>query len=192
MFVDSARIRSKQLQGCVCCQPQSRFQGFGRRGLLGLAAAAVAVPFFIAPARAEDGTSYEAMLLTCIDPRMVVPVADWMQGRGLKGKYSQFAIAGAGAGVVAPAFEPWHDTFWDNLEASIQLHKIKRVIVVNHRDCGAVAIAYGSEAIKTPEAEWALHKTVYGEFKDELAERQPALQTEGGLMALDGSIDMFA
>lgn len=192
MLVDSARIRSEQLQGCVCCKPRSHFPGFGRRGLLGLAAAVVAVPFVIAPAWAEDGKAYQAMLLTCIDPRMVVPVATLMQDRGLKGQYSQFAIAGAAVGVVAPAFEAWHDTFWDNLEASVQLHKITRVIVVNHRDCGAAAIAYGADAIRTPEAEWAVHKTAYSQFKDELSKRQPGMQTGGGLMALDGSIEEFA
>ena len=29
-----------------------------------------------------------------------------------------------------------HQTFWENLEISVQLHNIKKVIVINHRDCG--------------------------------------------------------
>jgi carbonic anhydrase len=65
---------------------------------------------------------YEAMVLSCIDPRFQEPVATYTAGRQLTGKYSQFTIAGASIGVVAPAFKEWHKTFWDNLGASIQLH----------------------------------------------------------------------
>lgn len=170
-------------RGCACCTP-----AVGRRGMLGLATSA-----FLAPmARAEDGTAYDSMLLTCIDPRFVTPVNAWMGTRGLTGKFSQFAIAGAPVGVVAPAFAAWHTAFWDNLGASIQLHKITRVIAVSHRDCGAAAIAYGEASIATPAAETALHRRVYAEFKAELARRQPAMRVEGGLMALDGSMEMFA
>ena len=32
---------------------------------------------------------YEAMLLSCIDPRMVTPVYKYMDQRGLTGQYSQ-------------------------------------------------------------------------------------------------------
>jgi carbonic anhydrase len=191
MLIASTHIGFAHSEGCACCMPAGHVRGIGRRGLLGLAAAAFAAPLFIPPARAEDGTAFEAMLLTCIDPRLVMPVNAWMESRGLKGQYSQFAIAGAAVGVVAPAFATWHAAFWDNLAASIQLHKITRVIVVDHRDCGAAAIAYGVDAIATPDAELNLHKMVYGQFKTELAKRQPAMHAEGGLMALDGSIEMF-
>jgi carbonic anhydrase len=177
---------------CGCCATLGPRRGIGRRGMLGLAAGAMLAPILIPPARAEDGTAFDSMLLTCIDPRFVTPVASWMDGRGLKGQYSQFAIAGAPVGVVAPAFATWHTAFWDNLGASIQLHKITRVIVVSHRDCGAAAIAYGADSIATRDAENALHKRVYAEFKAELAKRQPSMRAEGGLMALDGSIEAFA
>ena len=66
------------------------------------------------------------------------------------------------AGVVAPAFEAWHDTFWDNLDASIQLHEINAVIVIDHRDCSAVKIAYGEQAIATPEIETVTHRQILG------------------------------
>ncbi len=153
---------------------------------------AAAAPTFIRPAMAEDGKPFEAMLLTCIDPRFVTPVNAWMATRGLKDQFSQFAIAGSAVGVVAPAFATWHAAFWDNLAASIQLHKIKRVVVVNHRDCGAAAIAYGADAIATPAAETNLHRTVFATFKSELAKRQPSMGVEGGLMALDGTVEVFA
>lgn len=173
---------------CACCGPFLGAAGLRRRGFMAAVAGALAAPMLSIPARAEDGTAYEALLLTCIDPRFVTPVFGWMADKGLKDRYSRFAIAGSAVGVVAPAFAAWHAAFWDNLGASIQLHKITRVIVMNHRDCGAAAIAYGAAAIATPAAENSLHQAVYESFKGQLAARHPALKLEGGLMALDGTV----
>lgn len=174
---------------CACCGPIFRQpRPVGRRGLLALAGGLAGTAFLGGRALAEDGSAYEAMLLTCIDPRFVVPVNGWMEKQGLKGQYSQFAIAGAAVGVVAPAFSAWAPAFWDNLGASIQLHKIRRVIVVGHRDCGAAAIAYGAASIATPAAETALHQQVYATFVAQLAQKQPSMKPSGALMALDGSV----
>src|SRR5262249_16167137 len=82
--------------------------------------------------------NYEAMVLSCIDPRMQEPVRKYSVDQNLTGKFSQFVIAGAAIGVVAPAFKEWHQAFWDNLDTSIQLHHIKKVIAIDHRDCVAV------------------------------------------------------
>ena len=51
----------------------------------------------------------------------------------LTGKYSSFTIAGAAIGVTAKKFKKWHSTFLDNLSTSIKLHKINKLIVINHR-----------------------------------------------------------
>src|ERR1700744_5339127 len=87
--------------------------------------------------------NYDAMLLTCIDPRFPEPTIKYMEGRNLVGKYSQFTFAGAAIGATAPKFKGWHETFWQNLSASIELHTIPKVIALDHRDCGAARIAYG-------------------------------------------------
>ena len=142
-------------------------------------------------ARAASG-EYEAMVLACIDPRLQEPVHDYLKKRGLIGRFSQFTIAGAADGVVAPRFAAWHDTFWDNLAISAELHQIKRVIAIDHRDCGAAKLAYGAASIATPNAETETHRKAFGQFRRELARRQPKLAVETGLMALDGSILMLS
>ena len=141
-------------------------------------------------APAAEG-NYEAMLLTCIDPRFPEPTIKYMEGQHMVGKYSQFSFAGASIGVVAPAFKTWAPAFWDNLAASIQLHNIPKVIAMNHRDCGAAKIAYGADAVKDQAAETATHKAALLEFKKQVGERQPKLQVELHLMAIDGSVETF-
>ena len=143
----------------------------------------------LASGAAEPG--YEAMLLSCIDPRMVSPVYDHMRQGGLAGKYSQFCIAGAAIAVVAPSFETWRIAFWGNLAASIKLHRIKKLIAIDHRDCGAARIAYGEAALATAQAETDAHRRALAEFRAAVAKRHPDLTVETGLMALDGSLQML-
>lgn len=154
----------------------------GSAGLL-----ATTAPF---AALAAEG-NYDAMLLSCIDPRMVSPVYKYMDQRGLTGQYSQFVIAGAAIAVVAPKFEAWRPAFWDNLAATVQLHHIKRLIAIDHRDCGATAIAYGAASIADPQIETETHRKALAELRKEVGQRQPGLTIETGLMALDGSIQML-
>lgn len=135
--------------------------------------------------------NYEAMLLTCIDPRFPQPTIDYMKSRDMVGKYSQFTFAGAAIGVVAPAFKAWHKTFWDNLAASIQLHNIPKVIALDHRDCGAAKIAYGAAKVATPELETKTHQRALAEFRRQVHQRHPKMAVETGLMALDGKVEMF-
>ncbi len=153
-------------------------------GSLGLVAAL--------PSSVWAGTgNYEAMLLYCIDPRIVDAVHDYMDQRGLRGKYSQFVFAGAAVGVVAPAFGTWETTFWDNLGISARLHHIKTVIALDHRDCGAARIAYGEENVANPQVETTTHRKALAEFRRQVGIRQPDIAVETGLMALDGSVEMF-
>ena len=70
---------------------------------------------------------YEAMVLSCIDPRFQSKVYKYLKAKKLTGKYSAFTISGAAVGVTHQKFKKWHSTFWENLETSIKLHKIKNI-----------------------------------------------------------------
>lgn len=144
------------------------------------------------PAACEGHGPYDAMVLSCIDPRMIDQVHYYMDILNKKRcKYSQFVIAGAAVGVMAPKFKAWHVAFWENLDASISLHKIKKVIAIDHRDCSAAKLAYGDKSIADPAAETATHKRVLAEFQKEVNRLHPTLEVVTGLMALDGNIEVF-
>jgi len=185
----AAIIGDRHPVSCACCDGMLK-GAFDRRGFLRLTAGGLAVATLPGLARAEEG-GYEAMVLSCIDPRFIDPVHSYLGQQGLTGKYSQFVIAGAAIGVVAPAFKTWHKAFWDNLAASIQLHRIKRVIAIDHRDCGAARIAYGDASIANPTIETKTQRDALGKFRRQVAHRQSHLAVETGLMALDGTLEMF-
>jgi hypothetical protein len=168
--------------GCGCLQLLQRRKLFG----LGLGAAALAAA---GPALAID-KGYEAMLVKCIDPRFTTNTWAYMASRGWQNLYSQFNIAGGPIGVVAPAFAEWHKTFWDNLGISIQLHNVKRVVGITHRDCGAAAVAYG-EQVKTDRAfETKVNVEALRSFRAEVKKRHPPLMVELGIMELSGAVEV--
>lgn len=167
--------------GCGC------LPNLSRRGILGAGFAGALMAAF--PALAADG-KYEAMLVNCIDPRFTTSSWKYMGDRGMRDKYSQFVIAGGPIGVVSPNFADWQKAFWDNLAITMQLHDIKRVIGLTHRDCGAAAVVYG-DAIKTNKSlETTSHTAALTMFRAEVAKRQPKLAVDTGIMALDGTVEV--
>jgi carbonic anhydrase len=174
---------------CTCSCGDLLARGYDRRRFMQMAGGVAAAAFPLTAV--AQGTTYEAMLLSCIDPRTQEGVRAYMDKQGLLNKYSQFTFAGAAIGVVAPKFIAWHKTFWDNLAATVQLHSIKKIIAIDHRDCGACRIAYGDKSTSTPEIETEQHRKVFAQFRKEAARRQPKLAIETGLMALDGNMEIM-
>ncbi len=132
---------------------------------------------------------YEAMLLNCIDPRFTDTSARYMAANDMRGRYSHFVVAGGPIGAVHPRFAAWHAAFWENLDITVQLHRIKRVVAMTHRDCGAAKLAFGEAAVATREAENASHGEMLRAFTSEVRRRQPALLVVAGIMDIDGNVD---
>ncbi len=179
---------------CSCHAVGPRRHELQRRGFLRLATAAGAGLALAPVVGWAQGKAYRAMLLSCVDPRTQTPIASWMNAPaagshaiGLDGKYSQFTVAGAAVGVVAPAFAGWETTFWDNIGASIQLHAITALIAVDHGNCGALGIAYGQRVLDDPKLELAAHLADAKRLKEELAIRHPDLDYQAWFVDRDAT-----
>ena len=120
---------------------------------------------------------YEAMVLSCIDPRFQSRVYKYLKTKNLIGKYSSFTIAGAGIGVTHEKFKKWHSTFWDNLNTSIKLHKINKLIVINHTDCGAAKMANKEKKFNL-FVENKMHKLSFKNIKNKLKKKHPKLKVK--------------
>ena len=133
---------------------------------------------------------YRAMVLSCIDPRFQPIVYNYLKRKKLIGKYSAFTIAGSAIGVTAPKFKKWHKTFWDNLETSIKLHKIKKLIVINHRDCGVAKIINGKK-ILNKNNELNIHKISFIKIKKKVKNKYPNLYIETNFISLNKKVEKF-
>ncbi len=156
---------------------------------MGFGAAALAAMPLGRLAHAASG-DYEAMLVNCIDPRVTEGNSAYMSASNMGGRYSQFAIAGGPLGAVHERFASWHAAFWDNLAITSELHNIKRVVALTHRDCGAARLALGAAAVGTRAAETASHAEVLRAFSTQVGRRQPRLSVVAGIMDLDGRVDL--
>lgn len=166
--------------------PNLDLQGLSRRkfAVLGLSALGIA-----AMPAAAGAAEVEALALTCIDYRLVDDNVKFFDGLHLTNEYDQVALAGASLAGVSPKFPSSNAAFWDHVGIAKTLHHIKKLIVVDHRDCGAYKIAFGNEIAATPDAETAQHRKVIVQLQAKLAKRYPHLGYEAYLMALDGTAE---
>lgn len=160
-----------------------------RRQFGALVAAGTGLALF--PTAAFAGHA-EALALTCMDYRLVDDAVKFFDGLHLTNEYDQVSLAGASLGAVSPKFPSSNAAFWDHVGIAKTLHHIKKVIVVDHRDCGAYKVAFGGKFAAAPAAETAQHKEVMAKFKKALAKKHPDLGAEFYLMALDGTAEKIA
>ena len=135
-------------------------------------------------------SNYKAMVLSCMDPRFQPIVYNFLKKKKLIGKYSSFTIAGASLGVTTTKFKKWHKTFWDNIDISIKLHNIKKLIVVNHRDCGVAKIINGKNFFYN-DIEKKIHKESFQKIKKLFKKKYPKLNIELNIISLNKKVEIY-
>ena len=130
------------------------------------------------------------MVLSCMDPRFQPIVNNYLKKRKLNGKYSAFTIAGSAIGVTVSKFKKWHKSFWDNIDISIKLHKIKKLIVINHYDCGAAKIINGKKIFNYVN-ELKVHRKSFILIKRKFKKKYPSLSIETILISLNKKVQKF-
>jgi hypothetical protein len=101
---------------------------------------------------ADDSKKAKALLLSCMDLRVIDETAWLMQELGLHNKYDHVAIAGSALGVLTASYRGasqyeakkgvadishFGKTFWNHVDLAIALHQIDKIVIVEHGDCGA-------------------------------------------------------
>ena len=131
----------------------------------------------------------EALVLNCMDYRLIAPVADYLEARGLRGKYDQIVLAGGAIGVMADETSAWAETFWQHVKLAREMHGIRKIIVIDHRDCGACKAFVGQDCADEREGETVIHEAWMRALADDIKTREPDLEVELLLMDLDGSVE---
>ena len=129
-------------------------------------------------------SKYKAMVLSCMDPRIQLPVFKFIKKKNLVNKHSSFTIAGGAVGVTHSKFKKWHQAFLDNLKTSIKLHKIEKLIVVNHEDCGAIKLAEN----KKNYIEDDIHTNSFLKLEKIINKKFPKIKLEFYIIKLDQKV----
>jgi hypothetical protein len=139
------------------------------------------------PAETAPPGKADAFVVSCIDPRLTDDVTFLLAALGRSGRYSEMRIAGAALAAVDPARPAWATALWENLAASRQLHGVRQVVFINHRDCGAMNLWAGRRLTDDPAEEQRQHQAVLERAAAAVQARHPDMTVELRLMELDGS-----
>ncbi len=141
---------------------------------------------------AAPGHTTEALLLSCMDYRLIDDITRYMDGRGLTNQYDHIVLAGASLGALTSNFKDWNQTFWEHLKISSDLHHIKKVILMDHRDCGAYKVILKADFSKDPQLETRIHGKFLRDLMVAIHKRYPELEVERLLMNLDGTVQKIS
>ena len=136
---------------------------------------------------APPASKADTFLISCIDPRFVDDVTFRFAALGRTNRYSEMRIAGAALAFIDAARPAWQAALWENLAATRQLHGIRNVTLLNHRDCGAMDLWAGRRLADDPAEELRIHTEVLNQAADAIRTRHPDLLIELKLMNKDGS-----
>jgi hypothetical protein len=139
-----------------------------------------------APSRGADPAS-NILLLSCMDLRLLDEIVAFMDGKDLTNRYDHVILAGASLGVMYEGNPHWAQTFWDHLDVARELHDIREVHIMDHRECGAYRKLLGLDFKGDPDGETRAHAEVAHRLKAAILERHPDLRVKCFLMDLSGS-----
>jgi len=179
-------------QPCSCHPDPAHTPATSRRTFLQRATLATGVALLgtVSQSRvAIAGGHTDILLLTCMDFRLMDNVERYMAGRGLTDKYDHIVLAGASLGALTDKYPAWNRTFWDHLEVAINLHDIRKVVIMDHRDCGAYKVILGEDLAHDPGREHEIHRDHLDRLALAIKTRHSGLEVETLLMALDGSVE---
>ena len=130
----------------------------------------------------------EALLLSCMDYRLIDDITRYMDGRGMTNQYDHIVLAGAALGALTDYSKEWNKTFWEHLKIASDLHHIKKVILMDHRDCGAYKVILKADFSKDQQMETRIHGKFLRDLMVAIHKRYPELEVERLLMNLDGTV----
>ncbi len=112
-------------------------------------------------------------LLSCIDYRLQGYINNWTKTNLEEGSWDRISFAGGVKNL---------DIILSQIDLSKKLHQIKRVILINHEDCGA----YGEEG--TPQN----HAEDLKDAKSALQKLYPDLAIDLYFLHLDGEFEVIS
>ena len=103
--------------------------------------------------------------------------------------YDEVTIPGASLALTKDSHLNWKEMVEEMIDMLRKLHHIKRVILLDHRDCGAFKLIKGQGHTKTRALETQTHIEVMQEAKASLQSKFSHLEVRTMLLELDGTVE---
>lgn len=109
----------------------------------------------------------ESIIVTCIDFRLQEAINKWILENLAPKTYDRVALAGGVKNL---------ETILSQIDIAVRLHHIKKVVLVNHEDCGA----YGEEGAEQKHSQDLTYAAA------SIRQKYPQLEIETYYLNLDG------
>lgn len=152
--------------------------GIQRRHFMQLLTAALSLAILASPQPAKAATTPKALVLSCIDFRILEAQRYFLSLQNLGNQYDLTALVGASLALSGIPHQADAEAFWDQLELSYRLHHIQKVIIFDHQDCGAYADKIDPTLSEEPEREKQVHTQYLSRAYWEIRDRYPDLNIE--------------
>ena len=126
------------------------------------------------------------LVLSCGDRRLRAPLDAFLAAKGLERNCLRVVLAGAPAGALASSQPDWNRAFWKMLRHACRRHALRKVVVVDHRDCETYRAVYGLALAELPYLEAELKCVQLARLAAAIGGRHPDLIVECYLMSLHG------
>lgn len=139
------------------------------------------------------------LLLSCMDLRLLEDIVRFMAHDNLTNRYDQFILAGAALGAAVNPH--WDTAFFEHLDVACQLHHVRDVYILEHRNCGAYQkfLADAGTFDDSPaqcQQEHARHQEYAGQLAAKIRQWSAAsgypLRVHQFLMDLRGDVELLA
>lgn len=112
----------------------------------------------------------ESLVVTCIDFRLQEYINNWISENFKPKTFDRVSLTGGVKNL---------DTIMGQIEIAKRLHKIKKVVLINHEDCGAYGVEDNAEK----------HAQDLKEAASKIKETQPDLEVKAYYLHLDGTFE---
>ena len=123
-----------------------------------------------------DSHKAEVIVVTCIDFRLQEAINNWISQNFPPKTFDRVALAGGVKNL---------ESILGQIDIAVRLHHIKKVVLVNHEDCGA----YGQENFPETQAEHIKHSKDLKNAKAKVKEIHPDLDVETHYLHLNGTFE---
>lgn len=118
----------------------------------------------------------ESVIITCIDFRLQQVINRWISQNFETKTFDRVAFAG---GVKKL------EIIMGQIDIAYRLHHIKKVVLINHQDCGA----YGEENFPDTQTEYLKHIKDLKSAKAKVTQNYPTLEVETYYLHLEGTFE---
>lgn len=123
-------------------------------------------------------------VLSCMDYSLVDKTIELLKNECCMDEFDHFILAGASLGYNQCKYPDWKTAFTEHLDLAIEMHNIKKIIVLEHEGCSAYGMLYEDDDVNIYN-ENSYHFMNMIQFVNTMQELYPDIPVECYLLPLN-------